>query len=1245
LIFFYEKATVNRPIYTPFMSTMDSKYKVIFDVSPVAIWEEDFSEIKNFLVEKGLFGQSASNVEKLLKNQSELVGECIKRLIIVDFNEACVKLHHATSKKELIENLDKILTQESNDIIIKQLVAICQGDTVFEDESKITTIDGQVKSIFFKWKVVPGFEDNLKSVIITSEDITFKENILQKHEDLEQKLIESQKIAKVGYWELDCETDRLFWSDEVYNIWGLEKSNSPTDFETFQKSIHPEDLQEFNWHNENAIADKRPLDYKHRIVTENGELKWVKEKGRITFQNGRKIFKGTVQDITEEEILKQGLKDLLKRYHLVTKATFEAIYDWDVKSDTVVWGEGYRSIFGYELEKFKPDLSTWKDNIHPDDLQEVLNSLEVYMESGFDNWQKEYRFRKANGEFVDVQDKSYALRDDKGRVYRMVGAIQDISEIKKANEELKTRNQFIQTTLDNIPIGIAVNEIDSGTATLMNRNFSEIYGWPPEEIENVETFFSKVYPDPIYRQEITERIMADIQSRDPERMSWEGIKITTKEGLIKVISAKNIPLYGQNLMISTVIDETERYHTENELIKSKERFLYASTAVSDAIWDWDIDSGKIFWGPGYHTLFGYPKEMTMVDEGTWKKSIHPDDFEAVQKSFQDARNNPAVDKWIEEYRFKKYNGGYAHIRVNTILIRNRLGETTRIVGALQDISNQKVFEEALFNERNLLRTLIDNIPDYIFVKDNQLNQVINNKANIQLMGAKTEEETIGKSTHDFFPKELADIYHRDDLFVLKSKKPIIDREEPIYDENGNKKWLLTSKIPLFNPKGEGIGLVGISRDITRRKEREQSLILKTKLLETIAEVVKLLLFNEDWESTLLECLELMGKAVAVDRVCFFKNFEDPKSKKRYTRQVLEWVQIGVPSNIDNQDYQAIILEDHPVFLEFALKNEPFSFLAKELDGKTKEIMDEKGIKSILQIPVFIKDHFYGYLEFDDCTQERIWTKEEISFLRTLSSNLAVAIERKNHLDSVKTLNDELLQSNLELDISNKELEQFAYVASHDLQEPLRMITSFLAQLDRKYGDLLDEKAKQYIFFAVDGAKRMKSIILDLLEFSRIGRMDDPISVVDLNQLMKEVKILLKSQIEENKATIVYPELPLINSQKSQLRQVFQNIISNAIKYRQKGLDPIIELKVAEDKDHWKFIVADNGIGIAPEYYQRIFVIFQRLHNKDEYSGTGIGLAICKKIVENLGGRIWVESEENKGSQFHLIIPKKPQNVT
>ena len=248
-------------------------------------------------------------------------------------------------------------------------------------------------------------------------------------------------------------------------------------------------------------------------------------------------------------------------------------------------------------------------------------------------------------------------------------------------------------------------------------------------------------------------------------------------------------------------------------------------------------------------------------------------------------------------------------------------------------------------------------------------------------------------------------------------------------------------------------------------------------------------------------------------------------------------------------------------------------------------------------------------------------------------------ERKLSEIRLKELNANLQKKAKELAISNAELEQFAYVASHDLQEPLRMVTSFLAMLEKKYAHVLDEKGKKYIGFAVDGAKRMRQIILDLLDFSRVGIIEDKMEDVDLNDIIEEIKLLFKKQTGERGAFIHSEILPVIPAHKTPLRRIFQNLVSNALKYRRKEVAPQIHISVEEQKDQWQFSIADNGIGIEEEYFDKIFIIFQRLHNKDEFSGTGMGLAITKKIIESEGGKIWVSSEEGKGSIFYFTLLK------
>jgi signal transduction histidine kinase len=232
---------------------------------------------------------------------------------------------------------------------------------------------------------------------------------------------------------------------------------------------------------------------------------------------------------------------------------------------------------------------------------------------------------------------------------------------------------------------------------------------------------------------------------------------------------------------------------------------------------------------------------------------------------------------------------------------------------------------------------------------------------------------------------------------------------------------------------------------------------------------------------------------------------------------------------------------------------------------------------------------------------------------------------------------ELKETLGELARSNAELEQFAYVASHDLQEPLRMVSSYVQLLARRYQGKLDTDADEFIAFAVDGANRMQGLINDLLMYSRVGTKGKPFQTTDCNTVLSEALLNLSAATEESCALVTNDKLPTIMADKTQMVQLIQNLVANAIKFRNKN-DPCIHVSSEKKNGTWVFAVSDNGIGIESEYYDRIFAIFQRLHGKAEYPGTGIGLAVCKRIVERHGGRIWVDSEAGKGSNFYFTIP-------
>jgi light-regulated signal transduction histidine kinase (bacteriophytochrome) len=227
--------------------------------------------------------------------------------------------------------------------------------------------------------------------------------------------------------------------------------------------------------------------------------------------------------------------------------------------------------------------------------------------------------------------------------------------------------------------------------------------------------------------------------------------------------------------------------------------------------------------------------------------------------------------------------------------------------------------------------------------------------------------------------------------------------------------------------------------------------------------------------------------------------------------------------------------------------------------------------------------------------------------------------------------------------SNKELEQFAYIASHDLQEPLRMVSSYVQLISQRYKDRLDRDADEFIDYAVNGTAYMQTLLNDLLTYSRAGTTSEPFALTDLNSVLGRAIVNLKNLIDDSHAEIKHEGLPAVYAHKVQMVQVFQNLIGNAIKFHGSEL-PRVHISAQQENNEWIIRISDNGIGIDPKYFNRIFHIFKRLHSREKYDGTGIGLAICKKIVEKHGGRIWVESEPGKGSTFCFTIPATSHKI-
>lgn len=526
----------------------------------------------------------------------------------------------------------------------------------------------------------------------------------------------------------------------------------------------------------------------------------------------------------------------------------------------------------------------------------------------------------------------------------------------------------------------------------------------------------------------------------------------------------------------------------------------------------------------------------------------------------------------------------------------------------KDITERKLAEEAIrqSNERFEIVTRATN--DAIWDWD-ITNDILYRSANADILFG--YEVAKLKSSKDFW----TDRFHSSDLAAIRESvlaavaDPACENWEMEYRiirRDGTTAYVIDRGRIIRDLSGKATRMAGAITDITYRKEAEDALKRMNDMLQERA--LELAESNERFEKV----TEATNDAIW--------DFD-------VTRNELFWGKgFYTLFGYDREKYEPTF-----AFLLSCIHIDDRS----HIEGRIQEYLQDSNLSNWFEEYRFIKaDGTYAYV-IDRAKFVRDNTGKVIRVVGAMSD----ISYRKEYEESLRNLNEVLDLKAKQLAISNADLEQFAYIASHDLQEPLRMVNSFLTQIEKRYSALLDEKGKQYIYFAVDGAKRMRQIILDLLEYSRVGRVGYVSESIDLNELISELRFLFKREIEEKGAIITCDLLPSFLGHRSPLLQLFQNLLSNALKYSHAVRNPEIHISVIEVEDQWKFCIKDNGIGIEKEYFERIFIIFQRLHTKDQYSGTGMGLAISKKIVESLGGELWLESMAGEGSTFYFTLAK------
>ncbi|MBD3630878.1 PAS domain S-box protein [Cyclobacterium sp.] len=492
--------------------------------------------------------------------------------------------------------------------------------------------------------------------------------------------------------------------------------------------------------------------------------------------------------------------------------------------------------------------------------------------------------------------------------------------------------------------------------------------------------------------------------------------------------------------------------------------------------------------------------------------------------------------------------------------------------------NSQLYLQKAYDEKN---TLLESIGEAFFSLDKEWRVMYWNKNAEKLLGIK-RNEILGFSLWEKFSISDETKFYDQYVNAIENQCPVTFEE---YYPPLNL-WLEVNA----SPSEEGISV--FFRDVTERKQAAEQIRQSNERFEKISEATNDAIWDFDVENNRLMWGKGFSTLFGYDLEKIKPDFDfllgliHPEDRARVGRKISEYMQSTSLTNWF-EEYRFLMADGYYAF-----------------------VMDRA---------VFIRNK-------EGKVSRVVGAMTDISY-------------RKEYEESLQALNQQLEQRAKELEVSNKELEQFAYVASHDLQEPLRMVSSFIGLLERKYGNVLDEKAHQYINFAVGGAKRMRQIILDLLEYSRVGKNEEGLKIIQLDDILDEVCLLHRKAISEKKARIEYHNLPALITFKSPMTQLFSNLVGNALRYSSPDVPPLINISAKSENDRWLFAVSDNGIGIDPQFHEKIFIIFQSLHNKEKYGGTGMGLAIVKKIIENLGGKIWVESDEGRGSTFYFTFPK------
>ncbi len=771
---------------------------------------------------------SERNYQTLFKSAPIMLGVVNKEGNYLEVNKAVYEMLGYTDEDIKGENVFGFIHEEDTESVIGAFTEAVQkgsGEVTYRFKHK----NGGYRTIRSKAEHIP----NTENYIIFSDDITDRIKAEKDLKESEELLNLTGEISKVGGWYLDNENN-LYWTQTTKIIHEIPDDHQPTVEEAINY-YHPDDKELVAESVEAAISGGKPFDLEARLITAKGKEIWVHAMGQAEMFNGKfKRLLGTFQDITERKKADDALKESQENYRGLVEDIIDVIFELDVNGTIKFVSSHIVKMLGYEPEYLIG--KHFRESVFQDDLEISLAGFENHKNG--DAVPVEFRMVNSSGNTIWISILGKIIPNK--NIFR--GVMRDISSRKLTEHQLEEKNEFIQKIIDDFPIGIATNEIDSLKVTSINSKFAEIYGWPPEEFPTTLDFFNKVFPNKEYREELLTRIMADIESGDPNRMHWDNLRITTKSGEERLVYAFNIPFPDQNIMVSTVQDITEKKKVENEL-RENERFISAIADTSPAmIYVYDIETNSnVYSNSGMSRILGYsPQEILEMGETLLSDLVHPDDFHRVIEIHNNILEASDEEILFIEYRIKHKDGSWRYMHSDEKVFKRKPdGSVKQKIGIAFEITEQKQAENKLISNQQRLSAIFDNTSDYQVLVEvdpkHYFNIVAVNNSYIKRakeLGINIESgDLVGKSIRELLssfgiPADETEQTIDNYVQVANSKKKIEFIEDILI--NDNPYYAEISLIPILDENDNCIYILYNSHDITERKVAEDNL-LKVKV--------------------------------------------------------------------------------------------------------------------------------------------------------------------------------------------------------------------------------------------------------------------------------------------------------------------------------------------------------------------------------------------------------------------------------